>query len=51
MSTGRHRVLQIEYYNRGGNPNPYLDEEMKPLELTEQEKADLLALLDAVEGE
>ena len=24
---------------------------MKPLELTEQEQADLLALLDAVEGE
>ena len=28
-----------------------LDEEMKPLDLTEQEKANLLALLYAFEGE
>ena len=53
MHDGSEKTLEdvIEYYNRGGNPNPYLDEEIKPLELTEQEKADLLALLDALEGE
>ncbi len=52
MHDGSERTLEdvIEYYNRGDNPNPYLNEQMKPLELTAQEKADLLALLDAFEG-
>jgi cytochrome c peroxidase len=36
----------IEFYNRGGNPNPWLDGGMRPLNLTEQEKADLVALLE-----
>jgi cytochrome c peroxidase len=35
----------IEFYDRGGNPNPYLDGGMRPLALTSQEKADLVALL------
>ena len=53
MHDGSEKTLEdvIEYYDRGGNPNPYLDEEMKPLDLTEQEKADLLAVLVAFEGE
>ena len=53
MHDGSEKTLEdvIEYYDRGGNPNPYLDTEMRPLELTEQEKADLLVLLDAFEGE
>ena len=53
MHDGSEKTLEdvIEYYDRGGNPNPYLDEEMKPLDLTEQEKANLLALLYAFEGE
>ena len=53
MHDGSEKTLEdvIEYYDRGGNPNPYLDEEMKPLELTEQEKADLLALMYAFDGE
>ncbi len=28
----------IEFYNRGGNPNPHLDPELRPLHLKEQEK-------------
>jgi cytochrome c peroxidase len=36
----------IEFYDRGGNTNPYLDGGMRPLGLTTQEKADLVALLD-----
>jgi cytochrome c peroxidase len=36
----------IEFYNRGGNPNPWLDGGMRPLNLTDQEKADLVALLE-----
>jgi cytochrome c peroxidase len=35
----------VEYYNKGGNKNPYLDEELFPLNLTEQEKADLVTFL------
>ena len=36
----------IEYYDRGGNKNPWLDPNMRPLGLTAQEKADLVALLE-----
>jgi cytochrome c peroxidase len=36
----------IELYDRGGNANPHLDGGMRPLGLTEQEKADLVALLE-----
>ena len=36
----------IEFYNRGGNPNPNLDGGMRPLGLTDAEKADLVALLE-----
>jgi cytochrome c peroxidase len=35
----------IEFYDRGGEPNPNLDGGIRPLGLTEQEKADLVALL------
>jgi cytochrome c peroxidase len=36
----------IELYNRGGNPNPYLDGGIRPLNLSEQERADLVSLLE-----
>jgi cytochrome c peroxidase len=36
----------IAFYDRGGNDNPYLDGGMRPLGLTEQEKADLVALME-----
>jgi cytochrome c peroxidase len=41
----------VEHYNKGGTPNPWLDERMKPLELDDQEKADLVAFLKALSGE
>jgi cytochrome c peroxidase len=37
----------MEFYNRGGNPNPNLDGGMRPLGLTPAEEADLVALLEA----
>jgi cytochrome c peroxidase len=37
----------IEFYDRGGNPNPNLDGGMLPLALSDAEKADLLALFDS----
>ena len=35
----------VEYYDKGGTRNPQLDEEMFPLKLTEQERADLVVFL------
>ena len=40
----------IDYYDRGGTKNPWLDKKMKPLGLTAQEKRDLLAFLKALTG-
>lgn len=39
-------ALVIDFYNRGGNANPNLDGGMRPLGLTDAEKADLVALLE-----
>lgn len=38
----------IELYNIGGKPTPYLDKLIKPLGLSKQEKADLVAFLGAL---
>lgn len=40
----------IEYYDRGGEANAWLDEKMKPLELNDQERADILAFLESLTG-
>lgn len=47
MHDGRFATLEevVEYYNKGGTPNPQLDEEIFPLKLTDQQKADLIAFL------
>lgn len=41
----------IELYDRGGEPNKWLDPKMKPLALTADEKADLLEFLKSLEGD
>jgi cytochrome c peroxidase len=42
----------VEHYDKGGNPNPALDKEVKKkLDLTAQEKADLVAFMKALTGE
>ena len=38
----------IEFYNKGGEPNPYLDGGIVPLELTEQEMKDLVAFMETL---
>lgn len=38
----------IEFHNRGGNANPFLDAEIRPLGLNQQEKSDLLAFMEAL---
>ena len=35
----------VEHYNRGGIPNPHLDNELRPLHLTPEEKQDIVAFL------
>jgi cytochrome c peroxidase len=40
----------IEYYDRGGNPNPGLDSRIHPLHLTDEQKKDLLAFLKSFAG-
>lgn len=50
MHDGSLKTLEevIDYYNRGGNPNPYLDPAIFPLRLTVEEKTDLAAFLHAL---
>ena len=40
----------IEHYDKGGEPNPHLDRDMEPLELSEEEKQALLAFLKSLSG-
>jgi cytochrome c peroxidase len=41
----------LEWYNRGGEQNPYLDGRLQPLNLTDDEIGALIAFLEALEGE
>jgi len=41
----------VDYYDKGGNKNKNLDERMKPLKLTPEEKKDLVEFLKALNGE
>jgi cytochrome c peroxidase len=41
----------VEHYDKGGHPNPALDKEIKKLNLTAPEKADLVAFMKALTGE
>ncbi len=47
MHDGSQETLMevVEFYNQGGNDNPYLDRRLKPLNLSEQQKKDLVAFL------
>lgn len=47
MHDGSMATLEevIAYYDRGGNPNPYLDRELHPLHLSAEEKGNLLFFL------
>jgi len=40
----------IEFYDRGGSANPYLDREIRPLNLTEEERAALVTFLRTLSG-
>jgi cytochrome c peroxidase len=38
----------VEFFNKGGEPNPFLDTEMKPLELTDTEVDDRVRFISAL---
>lgn len=40
----------VDFYTDGGRPNPYLDDDVRPLRLTEDEKAALVAFLRSLTG-
>ncbi len=50
MHDGSQKTLEevVEWYDKGGHPNEWLSDKMKPLKLSDQEKADLVAFM--VEG-
>jgi cytochrome c peroxidase len=53
MHDGSEPTLRavIDFYNRGGRPNPNLAKEIKPLGLTPQELTDLVAFMEALTGD
>ena len=53
MHDGAFKTLEevIDFFDKGGNPNPHLSPLMKPLGLSDQEKTDLIAFLKALTGE
>ena len=40
----------VDFYDRGGNDNPFRDQELRPLRLTEDEKTSLVAFLQSLSG-
>lgn len=53
MHDGRFKTLEevVNFYNKGGVKNPHQDNLIIPLELTEQEKHDLVEFLRTLSGE
>jgi hypothetical protein len=53
MHDGRMASLRevIDFYSGGGGKNPFLDEKIKPLNLSERDKTDLIAFLESLTGD
>jgi cytochrome c peroxidase len=53
MHDGSEATLKdvVVFYDKGGEPNPYLDGGIVPLKLTEQEKQDLVAFMESLTGQ
>jgi cytochrome c peroxidase len=54
MHDGSQKTLEevVEWYAKGGHPNQWLDEKIKKLELTDQDKKDLVAFMkEGLQGE
>ena len=52
MHDGSQQTLEevVEWYNKGGHPNPHLSDKVRPLNLTDQEKSDLVEFMKACTG-
>jgi len=52
MHDGSQQTLEevVEWYSKGGHPNPNLDEKIKKIDLTDQEKKDLVEFMKACTG-
>mgnify|MGYP002623687562 FL=1 len=52
MHDGSQKTLEevVEWYNKGGHPNPYLSDGVKKLDLSDQDKADLVAYMKSLTG-
>lgn len=52
MHDGSQKTLEevVEWYARGGHPNPHLSKSVRKLDLTDQDKADLVAFMKACTG-
>ena len=53
MHDGSKDTLEevVEFYDRGGGPNPNLDSAIRPLRLSSTERSELVAFLRALQGE
>jgi cytochrome c peroxidase len=53
MHDGSQKTLAevVEWYAKGGHPNPHLSDKIKKLDLTDEDKADLVAFMEACTGE
>ena len=53
MHDGKLKTLDdvVQFYAGGGNSNPYLDKEMKPIHLSSRDRADLVEFLKSLSGE
>ena len=53
MHDGSHKTLEevVDWYDKGGHPNPTLDPKIKKLNLTEQDKKDLVEFMKACTGD
>jgi cytochrome c peroxidase len=52
MHNGIYRTLEevVDHYDRGGEPSSALSPDMKPLDLTQAEKADLVSFMKSLTG-
>ncbi|MCE9545245.1 MAG: c-type cytochrome [Planctomycetia bacterium] len=52
MHDGSMQTLEevVNWYAKGGHPNPHLDKDVRKLDLTDQDKADLVAFMKSCSG-
>jgi cytochrome c peroxidase len=53
MHDGSLKTLKdvVDFYAGGGNSNPYLDKQIKAINLTPQDRQDLVAFLQSLSGQ